>query len=420
MSDVKSPNTNEETFTSKLDIRMVSTHAYAELIEIHAETDRAVIAAIGDSGIGKSAIPKQVAQRRNAPYVALHLPTMSIEDFHLPTTAADTKQYYDKRIPRKFQTLLDYVNNMRAENGGVFPAGKNPILAIEELNRAVDKAVTRATFTLLDDRMIGDVYLDDAIQIVVTMNPTGGGMVVNEFEKDPAMRRRLIMVGVTCSYGDFMQYARASKFHPKVVEHLDAQPSLLYDKTGANSGKKFACPAAWDTLSRICNTLDRREIPLNSHSAQAAFAGTIGGTAAEMFIEYIMDATVVIAPEDVLKGYFKGSNVQQRFKGLIEKNRLDKITTLTSGMVLKLLADVKRTPVSFAKQMALFMEDLPEEIMISFIRELVSVSKTVKDGQRFVGDLNALMASDKSFNTALERLKRAQEKGRAEAEKAGV
>lgn len=419
MSDVKSPN-NEETFTSKLDINMVSTNGYAELIEVHAMTDRAVIAAIGDSGIGKSAIPKQVALRRDAPYVALHLPTMSIEDFHLPTTAADTKHYYDKRIPRKFQILMDYVKKMREANGGEFPVGKNPILAIEELNRAVDKAVTRATFTLLDDRMIGDVYLDDAIQIVVTMNPTGGGMVVNEFEKDPAMRRRLIMVGVTCSYGDFMGHAKASKFHSKVIEHLDAQPALLYDKTGATSGKKFACPAAWDTLSRICKTLDAKEMPFTGHSARAAFAGTIGGTAAEMFVEFVQDATVVIAPEDVLKGYFPQSQVRERFKDLIEKNRLDKITTLTSGMVLKLLADTKRKPASFSKTLSLFMADMPEEIMISFIREMVAVSKSVKDGLRFVQELNALMAQDPAFNTALDRLKRAQEKGKKEAEKAGV
>jgi MoxR-like ATPase len=419
MSETKTPNT-EETFTGKLDIHMVSTNTYIELLDTHAETPRLVIAAIGPSGIGKSAIPKQVAQRRHAPYVALHLPTMSIEDFHLPTTAADTKHYYDKRIPRRFQTLIDYVEKLRAENGGVFPEGRNPILAIEELNRAVDKAVTRATFTLLDDRMIGDVYLDDAIQIVVTMNPTGGGMVVNEFEKDPAMRRRLVMVGVTASYGDFMEHARKAKFHDKVLAHLDAQPSLLYDTAGAASNKKFACPASWDALSRICQTLDRKKIPLVSHTARAAFAGTIGATAAEMFVEYIQDATVVIAPEDVLSGYHPKSQVRERFKELINKSRLDKVSALASGLVMKLLADTKRKPSTVSKTLSLFMEDMPEEIMISFIRELVACSKTARDGHRYMQELNGLMSTDKAFNTALERLKRSQEKGRAEAEKAGV
>ncbi len=409
MSNVKT--SQEESFTAKLGIHMVSTKTYEEMIEVHADTPRAVITAIGASGIGKSAIPKQVAMRRNAPYVPLHLPTMSIEDFHIPTTAVDARLYYDRRIPRKFETLFEFVDRVRNENDGRFPEGRNPILAIEELNRAVDKHVTRATFTLLDDRLIGDKYLDDAIQIVVTMNPTGGGMVVNEFEKDPAMRRRLVMLGVACSYGDFIEHARTAEFHPKVLEHLDAQPAMVYDHQGASSGKKFACPAAWDTLSRLCYTLDRHEIPLTAQQARAAFAGTIGAAATELFLEFVQDATVVITPEEVLRGYHANSTVQGRFKKLLAESRLDKVSALSSGVAMKLLENGRRRPETFGKQLALFMEDLPEEVMIAFIRELWEQSKTARDGQRFVGDLSAFMAREPGFQTAVDRLQRAKAKG---------
>lgn len=414
MSDVKTAQ--EETFTSKLDIHMVSTKTYEEMVEMHADTPRAVITAIGVSGIGKTAIPKQVARKRNAPYAALHLPTMSVEDFHIPTTAVDTKKYYDKRIPRKFQELIDYVEREKSKNGGVFPKGKNPILAIEELNRAVDKHVTRATFTLLDDRMVGDVYLDDAIQLVVTMNPTGGGMAVNEFEKDPAMRRRLIMIGVACSYGDFIEHARKAEFHPKVLEHLDAQPMLIYDHAGAASGKKFACPAAWDTASRLCYTLDRNKVPLTSAASRAAIAGAVGSMATELFLEFVQDASVVITPDEVLKGYFAKSTVRDRFNKLIKDDKLDKVQALASNMVMKLL-DGTRQPHTITKQLSLFMADMPEEVMIAFIRELGDQSKTARGGHKFFTDLSAIISKDKDFNTAVERMQAAQSKGKAAAKR---
>lgn len=428
MSNVKSQQ-QPESFTSVLDIRMVSTKTFEETLDTCANTGL-VVAAIGDPGIGKTAIPKQVAKRRNAPYVPLHLPTMSIEDFHVPTSALDTKEYYDRRIQRRFQPLFKYVEEMRKENGCrcepnsphlavcAFPEGRNPILAIEELNRAPDKAVTRAAFTVLDDRMIGDVHLDPAIQIVVTMNPSGRGMMVNEFEKDQAQRRRLhVLLGVSCNYGEFMQYARGAKFHPKVLEHLEAQPTLLYDYQGALSGKKFACPASWETMSTLCKALDDNKVAFDAVQAQAVFAGCVGGTAAEMFLEYVKDNTVVISPEDVLRGYSPTSTVRQRFKDLVAKSNLDKVRPLVSNVVVKLLSDTKRKPATFAKQLSLFLHDMGEEMVVAFIHELNEFSKTAKDGKRFVIETTQLLIDEPAYLNAVEAMQRAQQKGKAEAEK---
>jgi len=418
MSDLKNAQT-EETFTSKLDIQMVTPRGYATLIEMHAETPRAVVTAIGMPGLGKTAIPKQIARKREAPYKAIHVPTELIEDLGIPTTAVDTKQYYDKRISRKFQPLIDFVAKMRAENGGKFPKGRNPILAIEELNRAADKHVTRAMFTLIEDRMIGDVHLDEAIQLVVTMNPSGGAMSVNEFERDPAHRRRLVMIGVTASYGDFLKHARDAGFHEKVVEHLEAQPTWLYDNEAMKAGKKFACPSAWETVSQVCRALEEQGIALHDETAVAAFSGMIGATAAESFVEFVRDATVVITPDEVLQGYRKGSTVQKRFLKVVEESRMDKVSALSSGLAMKIYATPQK-PAAFGKQLALFMDDMPEDAMLSFIKEVVEQAKTVQGGNAKRIELNQLMAQETYFNNAMERLKRAQQKAGDAAKAEGV
>lgn len=418
MSDLKNAQ-NEETFTSKLDIQMVTPRGYERIIEMHASTPRAVVTAIGMPGLGKTAIPKQVARKRGARYQALHGPTLRIEDLGIPTTAVDTKQYYDMRIPRKFQPLIDYVVKMREENGGVFPEGKNPILAIEELNRTTDKHVTRALFTLIEDRMVGDVYLDEAIQIVVTMNPSGGAMAVNEFERDPAHRRRLVMVGITASYGDFLRYAREANFHPKVIEHLEAQPTWLYDHDAMKAGKKFACPSSWETLSQACKAYDAQKIPLHDETAVAAFAGMIGSTASEAFVEFVRDATVVITPDEVLQGYSKNSTVRQRFNKLVEESRMDKISSLTSGLAMKIYATPQK-PTAFAKQLALFMDDLPEDVLLAFIKEVVDQAKAVSNGAARRVEFNQLIAQDAAFNNAMEKLKRAQQKAQDAAKREGA
>jgi len=430
----------EESFTGKLDINLVSTNMYHTLLEILSDAPRAVLCMIGMPGIGKTAIPQEVVRLRNSLYAAFHVPTLSVEDLSIPTTAVDTKRYYDKRISRKLQPLLDYCTRLREENGGKFPAGRNPILALEELNRAVDKHVTRALFTLIEDRMLGDTYIDPAIQIVVTMNPSGGSMAVNEFERDPAARRRLTMVGVTASYGDFINYARGTnvpfsrgqvfeelpprveggpRFHPKIIEHLEAQPTWFYDEAALQAGKKFACPAAWETLSQVCRALERRSFTLDSSEARAAFAGTVGATAAEAFIEFVVDATVVITPEEVLSGYREGSTVKSRLVKLVQDSRMDKVSELCKGLVMKVLDGGKRKPETFGKQLALFMDDLPEDTCLAFVKQLNAQSKVASGGQKFFSDLNALMAKEPYFQTTMKRLQAARDAGEEEAKKSG-
>jgi hypothetical protein len=419
----------EETFATKLGIEMVTPKVFEELIELHAGT-RVVVTAVGASGIGKTAIPKQVAAKRNGgdgvPYVALHMPTMTLEDFHIPTLAPDARLYYDRRISRRFQPLLEHVAKVRKDlklkPTDPFPSELSPILAVEELNRAVDKSVSRAAFTLLDDRMVGDIVLDDGIQIVVTMNPSGGGMNVNEFERDPAMRRRLLPIGITCNYGDFIKHAQAAKFHSYVIDHLGAHPSYLYDEGAAGAGKVFACPATWENVSRICYRFESVGMPLISTAGRAAIAGAIGTASATTFLDFVRDNTLVVTPEDVLTAYGPETEARKRFKAYLTQDggRLDKVTELATGVAIKVFVNLERKPETITKSLANFIGDLPEEIMMSFIQRLVDESQRLgNDAKSYLQTLNQKLAQEAAFTDGLARLHKAKQAAQKEAQSAG-
>lgn len=419
--NLKNDDGEEQTFTAKLDIHQVTPGVYADLINLCANAPRTAVCAIGWPGLGKTAIPKQVAKSRNAPYAAFMIPQMSVEDCHIPTFAPDTRTYYDRRITRKLQPLLEFVAQLRKDNGGQFPEGRNPILAIEEINRARHKAVTNAMFTLLEDRMLGDTYIDDAIQFVVTMNPSGGAMAVNEFERDPAARRRLLMVGVTASYSDFMSYVEKAKFHTQVREHLEAQPTWMYDEEGILSGKVYPCPASWETVSQICYTLDANDVALTTASARALIAGKIGSTAAEAFFEFCQDKTIVITPEEVLQGYFPNSTVRTRFKRYLEESRQDKIAMLMPGLAMKIFSNLKRKPEVYAKQLALIMDDMPEENVVQFLKtHLKGQADTVTGGREYFRLLSECMSREPCYKLSVERLQRTQKKAEAERDAANI
>ena len=416
MSSTDTKAVFEETFATKLGIEMVTPRIFEELIQMNAGT-RIVVAAVGPSGVGKTSIPTQIAKRRNGgkgvPYVPLHMPTATQEGFFIPTMANDTKLYFDQRIPRIFQPLIEWAAEMDKKYKGKVPKDMCPILAIEELNRAVDKSVTRAAFTLIGDRMIGDVKLHDCIQIVVTMNPSGGGMSVNEFEKDPAMRRRLLPIGVTYNYGDFMKYATNAEFHENVLGHLGAQPNYGYDDAAALAGKAFACPATWETVSKICYQFDEAGIPLSGAAGRAAVAGAIGTTAAMAFLDFVKDHTLVVTPEDVLTTYGPDTETRRRFKAYLTEDggRLDKVTELTMGLAIKVFSNLERKTESFCNQVSWFIGDLPVEIMMAFVQKLTDESNRLgNEAKNYLMGLNREMAKLPGFIDGMKKLHEAKQK----------
>ena len=410
----------EETFATKLGIEMVSPRTFREMIDLNAGSTN-VVCAVGPSGIGKTAIPIQAAKARNGgkgvPYAAIYMPTATQEGFFVPTTASDTKAYFDQRVPRTFQAILEWSDKMikkygKAEN---VPADMCAILSIEEINRAPDKSVTRAAFVMIGDRMIGDVPIPQCIQIVATMNPTGGGMSVNEFERDPAMRRRLSpMIGVSYNYGDFMEYAMRVGFHEHVLAHLGAQPSHGYDEQAALAGKHFACPATWETVSRLCFQFEARGLKLDTALGRAAIAGAVGSASATAFLEYIRDNTLVITPEDVLTKYLPGSETQKRFRAYTPKGsgedgdkggRLDKVSALAEGLVTYIFAHLDKAPGSVTKQLACFMGDLAlyhVDQLTAFTRRLTNVANDKGvEAKNFLQALNQTLAHEPAFVEAM-------------------
>lgn len=429
-ADTNTTAISADTFATKLGIEMGTPRVFEQMIEITANT-AAVVCAVGPSGVGKTAVPKQIAERRNpkglhgrvgVPYAQLHAPTATQEGFFIPTTAPDTKRYFDQRIPRGFQEVIEWGEAMEREYGvGKVPKDLCPIFVIEELNRAPDKAVARAAFVMIGDRMIGDTCIPSCVQIIVTMNPTGAGYAVNEFEKDPAMRRRLLPVGVDYSYGDFMMYAQSAGFHPDVINHLGAHPDWGYDRAASLAGKAFACPATWEVVSNLLKAIESASEHVDPRSTlvRACIAGAIGVAAATALLDYIKDHTLSVTPEDVLSTYTETSEARRRFRAFMTDGggRMDMVTSLAQGVAIKILADIDRPVTEYLDHLALFVWDLPTEIYMTWVQRITDeADRAGGDKKNKLTELNRAYAAHPKFEDAMRKLHEAKLAADAETE----
>ncbi len=426
ITDTKS---NEESYTTKLDIGIATPRHFKRLIDLYAENPRVVLCGVGVPGGGKSQSVKQAAAARGVPFPSessvedfdcpsqvLHIPQMQVEDFYIPTVPADKKdkRFYDKRIPRRFEAVIAYVEKNEAEI--VAGTKGRPILLIEEPNRARDKAVTAALFTLIEDRMIGDTRISPLVQIVCLMNPSGGSMAVNQFEKDSAARRRLLFIGITPSFGEFLEHATAKKFHPKVTEFLRAQPLLVYDNAASLAGHVYACPASWETVSDILLTTEKADLPLTGMESQVACAGKIGMTVTTALFDFIDNNATLISADDVISNYRSGSSVRSKVLEARDKGRDDILTNLCASVATIIFHD-RKPPKSYAAQLGLFMDDLMPTLLVTLVSvHFANEAKKSGGMQYWKNQMGTAFANEPAFQSAMKTVTEAKAKAQKEKE----
>jgi MoxR-like ATPase len=286
------------------------------------------------------------------------------------------------------------------------------ILFLDEWNRA-EKQTVKAFFTIVEDRMIHGHRLPDGIQIVAAMNPSDGSYMVNEAEKDHAIRKRLTFIALTTSLAVWLDYAgNKGDFHPYVVEFVRAMPNYLYDTKLRDAGKVFPCPATWEKVSDVLKAAEANSIPLTATEVETTVGGHVGENAASKLVAYVRDNEVVINPEEVITRYADKSKVRRRVQKLIDQNRNDVLDELCGGVSATLFSK-KPDPEKIAQFLARFMGDLHPEMAVSMVAHKFSANADeAEGGDAYLGELSKAMHTQEPYQKLFDRIAEAMRKAR--------
>lgn len=447
--------TVNETFYTKLGISCVGIGSAMKVIELNRWT-RTCVCMNGESGIGKTHIIRQIAAQRkpktpfvwrgktytnSVPVVPLFLAHMQPEDVGVPFPARaartqllqeadllmrllerETEAGRARTLRKKLDAATDRIiaNGFSEEDHFDFLLSKTfadlpseGILFLDEWNRA-EKQTVKAFFTIVEDREIHGHKLPDGIQVVAAMNPSDGSYMVNEAEKDHAIRKRLTFIAMTTSLAVWLDYAGGKgEFHPSVVNFIRAMPNYLYNTKLRDAGKVFPCPATWEKVSDVLKAAASAKIPLSAPEVEITIGGHVGDDAAMKLIAYIQDNEIVVNPKEVIHKYTEKSKVRQRVCRLIDQNRNDVLDVLCAAVSATLFAD-KPDPEKIALYLATFMGDLAPEMAVSLVAHKFSAdADAAEHGDAYLSDLSKAMhtqpAYQKLFDLIGEAMCKAQE-----------
>ena len=389
----------------KLGVSPTSIGAVPSLLDIVWEMPaKMTVCLVGETGIGKTPIVHQWCAKRGGYMKVLNFGHMTQEEISMIMFNEQGTEF--GFVPPSFLVEL----NKQAEEQGC------AVLFLDEWNRG-DKALVNALFTLTDDRRIHDWHLHRNVLVVAAMNPSDGSYLVNEAEKDHAIRKRLCMVYTKHDLMSWLDYTKKSAWHPSVPEFISSVNSFLYDVGARDAGKAFPCPSNWEKVSRILQGADKAKVDPTGVACRTLIEGQIGNVAAKKFLEFLADRNTLIQPGEVISDYKPNSNVRKRVAALlnctiqdgkfVEKpeqaaNRASILLELCSGVSVELFSSM-RDPVKVAPQIALFIGDLPKEILSVFAAEHLKQAARDKgtEGDKYLNLLSSAMSQYQPYKDKL-------------------
>ena len=233
-------------------------------------------------GVGKSSVIKQAAAEQGINFFDVRLSQCEVGDI--------------KGLP-----FLDVANERTTFLKPYWwPRDPNSsgILFFDELNRA-SKDVLQAVFEICLDRRLDGEMLPAGWRVVAAVNADDDYDVV---ELDPALLDRWFVVDFDPTPKEWIDWARAAKVHPAVVEFVARNNNLLDPPIGnLESGRVYPSRRSWNALS---DTILAMNLTDDTDGMVTQIAkGWVGREVAVMFQKFMTNEFSQLKACDILDKY---------------------------------------------------------------------------------------------------------------------
>lgn len=217
---------------------------------------------VGHPGVGKSAIVRQAAERKNRLFIDTRLAfkeNVDLGGYPVPDAAEGRMIYYRPRFIPPAEV----------------PEGRDGIVwFLDESNRA-HPTVIQTLFQIITDRRCGEHDLPPETCIILAGNlGDEDNTTITDFD-DSALDGRLVIVQLKPTAADWIRWAAREGVHPSVIRYITIYPEKLWDERNINPN-----PRGWHQVSQAI----RVSYELEGEDELRRFLAENGGTTLEKMI----------------------------------------------------------------------------------------------------------------------------------------
>ena len=267
---------------------------------------------VGESGIGKTALAKQLAKDNNWCLVVVDGNILKEGEIGgLPTIQSYISVDSDGRKIEKKTTVYAVHTKLR-EIDEEISKGKIVLLFIDEINRC-EHTVQQELMNLILNREINGYKLNDNVKILAAMNPSskyGSDFDYQVVDMDAAQENRFVWLNMEPDYTQWLSWAMDSGIEQKVIEFISTFPEYLHK---INEDDVRATPRSYERVSKAYKIYKENKESIPRNVFLNVIKGNVGKVIGEEFVNFVeSDYNLLISYEDIFSKENLNESVIQR------------------------------------------------------------------------------------------------------------
>lgn len=324
---------------------------------------------IGESGIGKTALAKEIAQTNNWSLIVINGNLLKEGEIGgLPTIDSYTKVNTKGDTVEKKTTVYAVHNKLR-EIDEEISKGKTVLLFIDEINRC-EHTVQQELMNIILNREINGYKLHEGVKILAAMNPSskyGSDFDYQVVDMDAAQENRFVWLYMEPDYKQWLTWAIDAGIEQKVIEFISTFPDYLHK---INEDDIRATPRSYERISSIYKIYKEKKDSIPKPVFLNVIRGNVGKFIAEEFVSFVeSDYGPLISYEDIFAGDALPESIIERIKSE-SHTRL----YLSAKNILKTLeSNIKNYDIDsgyFIDRLIEFLRTYPVDLMIGIMKDI--------------------------------------------------
>ncbi len=330
---------------------------------------------VGESGIGKTALVKALANKYNYHSIGIDgnmlkegeiggLPT--VEDYNVVISG---KTELRKKTVYAIHTKLLEIDKISAEN-----PGEKILLFIDEINRC-EHTVQQELMNIILNREINGYILRSNVKVIAAMNPsnkydTFADSDYQVVDMDPAQEDRFVWIEMEADVKAWLQWGmeksikdEKNNIHEDVLEFIANFPEYLNTPNSKEYIK--ATPRSWERVSNAYKVYITSENKIPYRIFYNVVKGNIGSSIAQDFYNYLENhKNPLIKPEEI----FKNNHISSSLKGKVESESHSRLY-LAAKNALNYLNNIDHEEKE-VELLSQFLQLYPADLKMGLMKEI--------------------------------------------------
>lgn len=323
---------------------------------------------VGESGIGKTALAKNLAEKNNWSLVVIDGNLLKEGEIGgLPTIESYiTVDSNGEKLEKK--TTVYAVHSKLREIDEEISKERKVLLFIDEINRC-EHTVQQELMNLILNREINGYRLHKDVRILAAMNPSskyGADFDYQVVDMDAAQENRFVWLNMEPDHTGWIKWAIDEGIEQKVIEFISTFPEYLHK---VNEDDVRSTPRSFERISKSYKVYKDHKNSIPRSVFLNVIKGNVGRVIAEEFLSFIeSDYSPLISYDDV----FHGETLSEE---VIEKAKNESHTRLyvsSMNILRKLEVDIKKDICSncYIDRLVEFLKVYPRDLMIGIMKDM--------------------------------------------------